>query len=997
MRLMGGTAAYLTALGLPPDEEPDVAFLSIIRVLHAPPGGIESGDNARRVAECSRAIESVLRELQRSPELFLTPPVVAGERTGIAESFARTIGYVLKRGWGKPAQLVSDDSPEGIFVRSVLMAAGLDVDALAKLLNAGGKVRVEGSVRSDELPLPFGIEAWRVILGREVNAENLGLTILSDRAASLVYYGAMALDPETADAFAADRRLIEAASGPRAGFFAAAARSIRIRGGVIQAPGGSEFTPLWEQLVGRETNKPREFVRELLARDIGALAWFYDTVAHLDPARQRYAFGAWIPDERKRFERFAALAAAFRTWRGKDAATQPLARRPLDPTLVLMVAPLTDDSTPPGGSWKRLWSEAFRAPGLPDPWFTYEPGGDGEPVDAAWLVETVMAARPADARVRLDAILFSWRVFRGVPQQSAHDVLVALRGFVVFPSLMLTLERTGVTTPGVYAAAARTADIFTLRLVERTARVGLVQFQGALNLVDRARVARTIDKNTAVRLVTSLVGLTPDEDGRYAGGICRWLDEEFIPAVTAASPGRGGPKASVDAEEAILRALAGRDEGDAAPVFEWGERLFRVDLAGGEYDRLRRVRSRQDSNSITPVLDLCRIARKLSGARSVEELKGLAARLDEPAADLREVPESTLLGPAENLARSVAGESTIRAVIAEAKGGLLGVTMSRRYEYLPQVVRPLLLLSDTLAADTLAAIAYAVHSGEDDSRVSLAGDVWRLHDLALGDISQTATGPWRLAAEVQSQSRPWHVRHSLLVLETAIAYQTLPLLVDIPPERAPTMGGTDQAGLALGIAFLDPFDLTDEDRAGILAAIGRGREALAGHDWSAGDAGVDEWREEAVRRREASQQSDGVSLLSLAELARIGRPDPSVNLDAWGASGLALHGCLCLKQPLATGWEGLSGHGLFSVLSAHVSDPILQVSAHLAAAGAPSRLTKAVLARLMRRITDTAAMTHFDDWLAVVRAAQNVTRGEVEDVLDLLTTSRYLVATEGSR
>ena len=118
--------------------------------------------------------------------------------------------------------------------------------------------------------------------------------------------------------------------------------------------------------------------------------------------------------------------------------------------------------------------------------------------------------------------------------------------------LMLTLERMGVRRAAVYAAAARRAQQLS-PLDGRRAFVALGQFQGALALIARMTRMRTLDVAAAEALVTSLSSVPLNQDGRYAGGVATWIQQELRPAI---------PRAD-DIENALFPALAGAPSADA--------------------------------------------------------------------------------------------------------------------------------------------------------------------------------------------------------------------------------------------------------------------------------------------------------------------------------------------------------------------------------------------------------------------------------------------------
>jgi hypothetical protein len=132
------------------------------------------------------------------------------------------------------------------------------------------------------------------------------------------------------------------------------------------------------------------------------------------------------------------------------------------------------------------------------------------------------------------------------------DMFVAVRALARYRMLMWTLDRIGIRTPALYAAAARHA-----------ARVGVLeghrgfdaqsQFQGALAMVARMASVRTLDVAAAEKLIERLVALSVTDAGRYGGAVAAWLRDDVARAIR--------PADSVEA--AVLAAMSARHRATA--------------------------------------------------------------------------------------------------------------------------------------------------------------------------------------------------------------------------------------------------------------------------------------------------------------------------------------------------------------------------------------------------------------------------------------------------
>ena len=197
------------------------------------------------------------------------------------------------------------------------------------------------------------------------------------------------------------------------------------------------------------------------------------------------------------------------------------------------------DGTPAAPAARGFWSRVFAGNDLPDDAARQLRGIEEDPIDAAWLVETLGSVDARARADRLDQISFGQRVFGAADAAARADVFVAVRAVTRYRMLMWTLERIGIRAPSLYAAAARQA-----------ARIGAIdgrrgfeaqaQFQGALAILARAAMVTTLDAAKTRTLIEQLVALPLTEDGRYAGAVARWLRDEVAGAIQAGGDDRAG-------------------------------------------------------------------------------------------------------------------------------------------------------------------------------------------------------------------------------------------------------------------------------------------------------------------------------------------------------------------------------------------------------------------------------------------------------------------------
>src|SRR5262249_55467436 len=244
-------------------------------------------------------------------------------------------------------------------------------------------------------------------------------------------------------------------------------------------------------------------------------------------------------------------------------------------------------------------------------------GAGDDPFDAAWLSDTIGSVDVRMRGERLDQIAFGQRVFGEAPIEQRPNVFIAVRALTHYRMLMWTLDRVGVRAPTVYAAAARKAQRLSVLDGRRGFEVQ-AQFQGALAIVARMSMVKTIAAARAQALVEQLIALPLTDDGRYAGAMARWLRTEIAGAATADT-----------LEAAVLAALSGAPSGEgSARRLTWEGQPYRLDLGGAERKRLQHVRERQDGVSLDVPLQLAADAATLATAKiAPDDVDAIVTRL----------------------------------------------------------------------------------------------------------------------------------------------------------------------------------------------------------------------------------------------------------------------------------------------------------------------------------------------------------------------------------
>jgi hypothetical protein len=827
---------------------------------------------------------------------------------------------------------------------------------------------------TEAVPVPLSPAIWsQAIFHRPIEPQALVGAILTDRTAALMSYGLAGMDDETLRFFGDHAPLLGRLAERAPAAFAAFGESLRIREGRITPRGGEALVAPWEAVVGEKLDRPERFVPALFERDRGRLAYLYDVVSHLDAPMFEQVFGAGRsgPDPVASLKRLAALARrAFPEW---DVTTAPFIRPQSE--LAAFFARLRNASAggdPAGMGSPAFWQRVFGDGGEADAATAARFAAEAR-ADSTTLAEMTLGHPARERERRLDLLTFGNRVFAGLPIDDV-DIGVAIRGFGSFPVLMLTLERMGVRTPALYAAAVHQAERLT-GLDASRGHVALTQFQGSLALVARLAAVRTIDTATAERLTRDLVTVKLNDDGRYEGAIAAWISGGLRSAIPA----------NATQDEALLVAAAGVPPSGPPRRVEWEGQRYVVDPAGAELQRLRRARARQEDISFDTVLGLAALGQTLTHQ---------SLKLD----DAREAVTKITAAETEMAAGERAADTATLRTLKEAAQTLTGIKRPGDLSEARRVGAQLVQVADEMLGGSLMSLAYAFDLGDPEGTILIAGDPSRRHDFghALAGRDARVRSMWGVAG-VETRGGPWHLVGSALGLDLAMAQLALRRIsVDRVPE-SPMLNLMQRDGFAASVAVLNPESFTDRDRDSIAGSIERGnarvQDVVAGResvDAIVDAIGMDGWRTRALRWTTAHDPEHTASLFSTVELLVLGGEMPAA-FNAWGVYSLRTAGCLCARLPAPGEWRhwwGLSQSGLPATL---VADLPLRVAVVLHNLQLPAVLAKPVLAAAMQDFVDGINPTDGNDWLTLARAAQAIGRERFEDYVAAATADGPLV------
>ncbi len=835
--------------------------------------------------------------------------------------------------------------------------------------------------------VPLTPDVWSLaVFKRPVTTEQLLASILADRRAALLCRGLLGADDDTLAFYGSHPALLTFIYERAPGAFAAFGGSIRIRDGQLVVPGGEPARALWDSVVPARTSDPEAFVRAVLFEPEAKPAYVYDVLATASPESRAFALGLWLDDPTLRTRRFQALVTeariSFREWHVEEL---PFGRPLNDLALLLLRIRTGPDGAPAPPADRRLWASVFDVdPLLATPGDTT--AASDPRIDAAWILHATNGNMYARGD-RLDQLAFGQRVF-GSTQASESDLSASvLREMTSRRTLLLGLERMGITSPDVYAAGLRQAGLAGAGGADRFWT--LAQLQGAFAVVARMTRTGMLDSHAAETLMRALFAV-PLQEGDFRGAIADWFQSTLSQRLPTGESWQARTVAGV---------AGGPTPGD--PLVEWEGERYRVDLSRAERRRIETIQSRQGGPDLDTAFALVGLARK---ALQVATPSGAREAADE-ARQLVSIAGGMLARPpVAGMAAGVPLPRDGREWLVRTADELERAARMSDLRRANRAGEALLPLGDIALGQALLSLVYAMHLGDPDGPALLGANVSLRHDFGFGrrDGENRSRGPWVLPRQDFQPGVTWHVTGSLVGLDIALAPLALHRLSMDSLANPPKLQSIEREAFAVNVALLDPRALGDLDRDRIVDAIGRGRArvravvaAPAEFDTFENELSLDGWRVRTLRWVLQNERASMENQFSLAELAVLGGLEPAA-FDAWGASGLLSAGCLCTRFPLPRFWRVLAGRTQLAMMAASTVEMNLELAQRFAALRLPAALLPSVLATAMQDFVDTADTADANDLPALSRHARALGRNAVDDYVAATAADGPLVPISGA-
>jgi hypothetical protein len=964
--LPGGASAArrVAGLGDPGDHLDSAVLLDFVRREVARGSTPASIEFQRYVRE----MEAIQAATGQWPDGFALPTLRTSkdERDKI-ERTLEALGLALRRRAGSYV-VEFDGSKDAVQRIEWLKTADIDVASVVAQLNFGQRTVVR--LRETALPLPIP-DFWQTQVFEKGVLPIL--TIMRDRSAAFTYLGLLALDDETLTFLATRPSFVRRMGRDGGGALAVFGRSLRVRGGVVECPGGPDAANIWEQLVGRKTQDAEQFILSVLTKDGGRLAYFYDTVAHVPPARQRAALGLDV-DLRGRLT--VAKQVYFRFSDGESAwnvQDSPFQREGFDPAIVLFFIDVLPDGTI-GPAW---WASLLERISGSDDWPTrpQETVRDlrTQPANLGWLLGWVFE-KPDQAQKRFQLVRFAQRVFHGASLGDAPSIEIALRSSIDLPMLPLALERMGLRDPGTYETVGRAARLLT-RAANQDRPQTLAEWQSAMGLLEQIQRRVHLPEPSLMALLKSLAGIAGLREDDRVGAVGAWICDQLLPQMVALEP-------LDDLELRAIQAFSAERQPRDAP-FMWEGLQYAVDRSGPASRDAWAIRQATHGARLRDLITLDRVRQTIvRGVKTLEDLKQVQTRLAAIEPSLAALPK-------------VKGKNP--EVVGNYHEVVTSISRLRRLGDLPKLHRHLTVIaqaSDALVDVVVPSLLYAL-AVVPAPQPQLFVDAWTWHAMAPSSDAVTAgvALDWRHVAwdAPQTASRAYAggtmLRGAYLTVDMAFGEVRLVRLASAnpPPNRLFSDVLTVPIVQAVALAEGSSFGAPDP---GWSATLEAGRRRVS--EWEGGPAqqpdirpalrraGVDEWRANLMLWNLRTGLSRPFGSLRPSEIARLVDAD-AVRMTR-GIPGASVDGCLCLLPIGDLGPEDVRGRRAF-MMSILAADLFARLAEYLHEMKLPESLLTVLMPTAVQDWLDHIQMADADDWESVAAWPGRLTRDRVEDYL----------------
>ncbi|MBK9089487.1 MAG: hypothetical protein IPL90_10735 [Holophagales bacterium] len=540
----GGTESIRRVLGLGGRRPPGDFFLEVNRAFLAGSSPFEAWDkNERRRAVALFAEDLAAWRAEQGCPALLSARGEAWKKTRRALTW---LGFRV-RGDGPGFEAEPRSGVEEERRQAFLDVLGRPVAELLRRLSAGEEVTI--ACGDGEAELPFGLAAWREILGadeKELNAGNAFLHFVKTVPPSRMLVALLSVDVRTRE----ELRTLAGPPGGAGGWkllydealdgFARFPEALVVRDGRIRLPGGEAADAVWEDVVGVPPSNREEFAVKLLGADSGKAAFVVDALRLLVEADARAFVLGRTGGGEAAVKRFRGLYGSIERSGGDFARSR---REPYDIAHLVRFLKLADNGVVavPGGA--ALWLEAIGSSRFPED----EPElsrilaevATGKATPEGLLPRLLRREPPGSVRnvpVRKQFLVVSSLVEARPVLADAGTIVLLFRGMERLLASYAPLEELPLDDPVVVRRYLFTLNRLDTSGTGRAAELRAGLFQASIDLLAAFCRSRALPDERARTLVRSLLDVPlfamPKLDPADGiGGFEGWLNGELVAAL----------------------------------------------------------------------------------------------------------------------------------------------------------------------------------------------------------------------------------------------------------------------------------------------------------------------------------------------------------------------------------------------------------------------------------------------------------------------------------
>jgi len=235
--------------------------------------GYEGYQSSRRPTEFLILLSRYVQQAREISTLTDRHGILRVANCEQAKPVLRVLGYRIRPDCGKAATYLETAEPERAFITT---DSGFPLPELEQSLR-GGKP-FEYDYTGSPVPILFTDREWiAAATANKSNDKDVIDVILTEPDISRLYWALSRLDPETTEVLRKSVGIRKLA--PVAAVLDFYGTQLRIESGHVVVPGGAESEAAWKNLVGANPSNSGEFIQNLLAKDRGWLAAYFDALS----------------------------------------------------------------------------------------------------------------------------------------------------------------------------------------------------------------------------------------------------------------------------------------------------------------------------------------------------------------------------------------------------------------------------------------------------------------------------------------------------------------------------------------------------------------------------------------------------------------------------------------------------------------------------------------------------------------------------------------------